>query len=329
MLKLLFAISVSAFVFLILLGYIRKLILPSLEVQERMRGISQNPAQAGQTDTNATRSRMDWRRRAAGRHLSDIPFSQRVFLPLLQSIERFVRLLAPTEIAALLEQKLLLAGLRYSWTPGRVIVVMLLLGAAAFAGVFYRLYTSESELLMIQKVLLLALVALSAASLPIVLLNIRVQQRQKAIFRQLPEVLDLLSVSVEAGLSFDGAMRRIIDRMNGPLVDECRKLMGDIRMGMMRKTALQKLAERCGVDEVSLFVTSIIQAERLGTSMGRTLKIQAENVRERHRQYVRALALKAPVKIVFPLVFFIFPALLIVALGPPLITISQRIFGGQ
>ena len=327
MLKLLFAISVAFFVFLLLLGYIRKLILPSLEVQERMRGISQNQTQENQAEGLSRRSRVDWRRRAAGRHLSDIPFSQRVFLPLLQTIEQSVRLLAPTEIAAMLEQKLVLAGLRYSLTPGRVIVIMLMLGSAALTAAFYRLY--ESDYLMIQKVLLLTLTALSAASLPIVLLNIRIERRQKAIFHQLPEVLDLLSVSVEAGLSFDGAMRRIIDRMNGPLVDECKKLMGDIRMGMMRKTALQKMAERCGVDEVSLFVTSIIQAERLGTSMGRTLKIQAENVRERHRQYIRGLALKAPVKIVFPLVFFIFPALLIVALGPPLITIGQRFLGGH
>ncbi|MDO4203928.1 MAG: type II secretion system F family protein [Selenomonadaceae bacterium] len=327
MLKLLFAISVSVFVFLLIAAYIRKLILPSLEVQERMRGISQHPTQNTQTKNDVPQTRIDWRRRAAGRNLADIPFSQRVFLPLMHSIERFVRLLAPAEISAMIERKLVLAGLQYKWTPGRVIVIMLILGTVTLTAVFYRLY--NSDMLLIQKIVLAIISVFSAAAMPIVILNIKIQNRQKKIFYQLPEVLDLLSVSVEAGLSFDGALRRIVDRMTGPLVDECKKLMGDIRMGMIRRTALQKMAERCDVDEVSLFVTSIIQAERLGTSMGRTLKIQADNVRERHRQYVRALALKAPVKIVFPLVFFIFPALLIVALGPPLITITQRFLGGH
>lgn len=327
MLKLLFSISISVFVFLLIGAYIRKLILPSLEVQQRMRGISQNTSQAEQQKSNIPQSRMDWRRRAAGRNLSDIPFSQRVLYPFTQSVEKFVRLLAPAEISAMIEHKLIVAGLQYTMTPGRVIVVMLLLGTITCAVCFFRFY--NAEMLAIQKILLTIIFVVAAASMPVVMLNIRIENRKKKIFYQLPEVLDLLSVSVEAGLSFDGAMRRIVDRMTGPLVDECKKLMGDIRMGMMRRTALQNMAERCEVDEVSLFVTSIIQAERLGTSMGRTLKIQAENVRERHRQYVRALALKAPVKIVFPLVFFIFPALLIVALGPPLLTITQRFLGSH
>ncbi len=327
MLKLLFSISVSVFVFLLIAVYIRKLVLPNLEVQKRMRGISQNSVQNSPENRNTPQPNIDWRRRTAGRNLADIPFSQRVLLPFIHSVEGFVRLLAPAEISAMIERKLILAGLQYSWTPGRVIVIMLILGVLTLAAVSYRLY--HADMLMIQKIILTTISTFSAAAMPIVILNVKIESRKKKIFYQLPEVLDLLSVSVEAGLSFDGAMRRIVDRMTGPLVDECKKLMGDIRMGMIRKTALQKMAERCGVDEVSLFVTSIIQAERLGTSMGRTLKIQADNVRERHRQYVRALALKAPVKIVFPLVFFIFPALLIVALGPPLITISQRFLGGH
>lgn len=327
MVRLLFAFSISIFVFLLIAGYIRKLILPSIEVKERMRGLSQNSIPDNQQKEVVAQPKIDWRKRSAGRNLAEIPFSQRVFIPFVQSAERFVRLLTPAEILGMLEKKLILAGLQYSWTPGRIVVMMLIFGAVVCLTAFYRLY--YAEMLLIQKAAIIVMAGLLASLMPIVILNIKIENRKKTIFNQLPEVLDLLSVSVEAGLSFDGAMRRILDRMKGPLVEECRKLMGDIRMGMIRKTALQKMAERCGVEEVSLFVTSIIQAERLGTSMGRTLQIQAENVRERHRQYVRTLALKAPIKIIFPLVFFIFPALLIVALGPPLITISQRFLGGN
>ena len=160
--------------------------------------------------------------------------------------------------------------------------------------------------------------------MPVVLLNITIQKRQAAMQRQLPEVLDLLCVSVQAGLSFDAAMRKIVERMKGPFIDECRRLQEDIRMGMVRRTAMKNLATRCAVQDVSLFMTSLIQAERLGTSMGKTLKSQADNIRERRRQFVKAEALKAPVKIIFPLVLFIFPALFVVTLVPTVLFLMKN-----
>ena len=99
----------------------------------------------------------------------------------------------------------------------------------------------------------------------------------------------------------------------------------DIRMGMVRRTAMHNVASRCKVQDVSLFMTSLIQAERLGTSMGKTLKNQADNIRERRRQYVKAEAMKAPVKIIFPLVLFIFPALFVVALIPSLLNLMKNL----
>ena len=160
--------------------------------------------------------------------------------------------------------------------------------------------------------------------LPTLLLQSMISRRQEQIMRQLPQVLDLLSVSVYAGLSFDGSLRKITDRMQGPFIDECRRLQDDIRMGMVRRTAFRRLAERCGLQDVSLFVTSIIQAERLGTSMSKTLQSQSDNLRERHRQNVKAMALKAPVKMLFPLVFCIFPALFVVVLLPSILVLIKR-----
>ena len=163
--------------------------------------------------------------------------------------------------------------------------------------------------------------------LPFTVLNSVIRKRQKAIDKQLPEVLDLLSVSVRAGLSFDGALRKITDRMSGPLIDEFRRMQQDVRMGSSRARALQAVAKRCDVDDLYLFITAVIQAERLGTSMGRTLDSQADNMRERRRQKAKAEALKAPVKIVFPLVMFIFPAIFVVVLLPSLFSLMHSLGG--
>ena len=154
-----------------------------------------------------------------------------------------------------------------------------------------------------------------------------VRRIQRPVDKQLPEVLDLLSVSVRAGLSFDGALRKITDRMTGPLIEEFKRMQQDVRMGSPRARALQAMAKRCDVEDLYLFITAVIQAERLGTSMGRTLNNQADNMRERRRQKAKAEALKAPVKIVFPLVIFIFPAIFVVVLLPSVLSLMHSLGG--
>lgn len=177
----------------------------------------------------------------------------------------------------------------------------------------------------VQKAMMVFLLGLLGGLMPVVFLNTTIQRRQQQIEHQLPEVLDLLCVSVQAGLSFDAALSKITARMKGPFIDECRRMQDDIRMGVVRRTAMRSMADRCGLEDVSLFMTSIIQAERLGTSMGKTLKNQADNIRERRRQYVKAQAMKAPVKIVFPLVLFIFPAIFVVTLVPSLLYLLKNL----
>lgn len=149
------------------------------------------------------------------------------------------------------------------------------------------------------------------------------QKRQDLIIRQLPDVLDLLSISVQAGLSLDGAMRKVVERMEGPLIDEFRRMLRDTRMGMTRRRSMQLMAKRCDVQDVYLFVMSVVQSERLGASMSDTLVIQADNMRDLRRQRARTQAMKAPVKMVFPLVFCIFPAIFVVVLLPSLISLMQ------
>ena len=155
-------------------------------------------------------------------------------------------------------------------------------------------------------------------------MNSIIRKRQKIIDKQLPEVLDLLSVSVQAGLSFDGALRKITDRMSGPLIEEFQRMQQDIRMGSPSVRALQAVAKRCELEDVYLFITAVVQSERLGTSMGLTLVNQADNMRERRRQKAKAAALKAPVKMLFPLILFIFPTLFVVILVPPVFSIIKN-----
>ena len=143
--------------------------------------------------------------------------------------------------------------------------------------------------------------------------------------RQLPEFLDLLCVSVQAGLSFDGAVAKITARMKGQLSDEFKHMQDDIKFGMTKQYALTQMAKRCDIEEMYLFTTSVIQAEKLGTSMSQTLTMQADNMRDRHRQYVKTQAMKAPIKILFPMVIFIFPSIFVVLLLPALITIMKNL----
>ena len=161
--------------------------------------------------------------------------------------------------------------------------------------------------------------------IPFGVLNHIIRRRQDLITRQLPDVLDLLSISVQAGLSFDGALKKVVERMEGPLIDEFRWMLRDIRMGMTRARSMKFMAERCDIQDIYLFVMSVTQSEKLGASMSDTLKIQADNMRNIRRQRARTLAMKAPVKMVFPLVFCIFPSIFVVVLLPSLLSLKQTI----
>jgi tight adherence protein C len=131
---------------------------------------------------------------------------------------------------------------------------------------------------------------------------------------------------VEAGLAFDGALAKVAEKMKGALVDELTRMLQETRVGVSRSTALKNLSERCGVQDVSLFTAALIQADQLGVSIANILNIQSDNVRTKRKQRVREAAMKAPIKLLFPLVMFIFPTLFIVLLGPAMISIMRNLF---
>lgn len=308
----LFSLAVSVLVFILLFGIIKSRIVPQKALNERLRALDDDYSAAtfsrGKKDVN-----------------SDVPsFRDRVIKPLKNGLGDLMTNLAPASWLSALENKLVLAGKSRVWSAQGYAVFWLiftLLGACAAVRYVY----VATNLAYVQSVIIVLLGTAFGATMPLIVLRSLIQKRQKLISRQLPEILDLLCVSVQAGLSFDAALRRIVDKMSGPLVDECGRMLEDVRMGLPRRQSLRMLADRCEVQDVTLFCTAIIQAERLGTGIGKTLSNQSANMRERRRQAVKAEAMKAPVKMLLPLVLFIFPALFVIVLLPSLLSLLKNL----
>jgi tight adherence protein C len=156
-------------------------------------------------------------------------------------------------------------------------------------------------------------------------LNSRIRGRRDEMERSLPDTLDLLTVSVEAGLGFDAAVSKVCEKMHGPLIDEFDVVAREIRVGETRRQALRNMGDRVASDDLRSFARSIIQADELGTSLGRTLKVQADDMRVHRQLAAEEKAMKAPVKMLFPTVLFIFPAMFIVILGPAFLNIMTSL----
>lgn len=307
---LLISLLVAFLIFSVLYYVIKTKILPDNQVHQRLKDLQ------GVGD-RVTTSHAD--------ELAKTPFLDRTIVPMLRNFEKFMVRFAPSGIHNTVEQKLMLAGLSNKWTPNGFITVWLI-SMGLFFCIAY-IVTTKKGSPYLESLLFYWLSVAVGALLPFSMLNSTIRKRQKSIEKQLPEVLDLLSVSVQAGLSFDGALRKITDRSIGPLIDEFKRMQQDVRMGTPKARSLQAMAKRCDVEDLYLFITAVIQAERLGTSMGKTLINQADNMRERRRQKAKAEALKAPIKMIFPLILFIFPAIFVVTLLPAVLSILQTVSG--
>jgi tight adherence protein C len=152
----------------------------------------------------------------------------------------------------------------------------------------------------------------------------RIKKRRKLILLAVPDTLDLLTISVRAGLGFDAALGKVVEKSKGPLSDEFRRALAEIRLGKARREALRDLAGRCDVSALSTFIAAIIQAEQLGVSISKVLQVQSEQLRIERRQRAEEAANKAPIKMLFPLVGCIFPSMFIVILGPAIILIMSN-----
>ena len=252
-------------------------------------------------------------------------FFRRVIRPFLRSMEERFQRFTPSEIRLQLEDKIFRIGKVGVWNVRRLVTLWCL--SIVAATILAIITVHNMTLHPLQKIFMILLGGIMGAGVPFAMLNSAIRNRQKAIRKQLPEFLDILCVSVQAGLSFDGAVGKMTKRMHGPLIDEFKRMQNDVALGMTHQYALTNLAQRCDLEEVYLFTTSIIQAEKLGTSITRTLQTQADNMRDRHRQSVKAQALKAPVKIIFPMVLFIFPSIFVILLFPAMVSLIRAFTG--
>ena len=156
-------------------------------------------------------------------------------------------------------------------------------------------------------------------------LSRRIRARQKAILLAIPDVLDLLTISVKAGLGFDAALGKVVEKTEGPLTDEFRRTLAEVRIGKARRDALREMVGRTNVPALTNFVSAIIQAEQLGVAIANVLEVQSEQLRIQRRQRAEEMAAKAPIKMLFPLVGCIFPSMFIVILGPAIILIVNNL----
>jgi tight adherence protein C len=163
---------------------------------------------------------------------------------------------------------------------------------------------------------------LAGYTAPSYIVSMRARKRQEAVSADLPDALDLLAVSVEAGLGFDGAISKLTEHMEGPLIDEFEFALGEMRIGEGRAEAMKRMADRVPASEMASFVRAVVQADQLGISMGRLLRVQAADTRSKRQDAAEEKAMKAPIKMLFPMVIFIFPAMFLVILGPAFLNLS-------
>lgn len=248
------------------------------------------------------------------------PFSERVIRPTLQILADKFKSLSPENARASVELKLEQAGRPYNW--GAAEFLGLRVGAALVIGVLLFLAVSLSQSFL-YGILSAVVGALMGYMLPVLWLGSKIGRRQKEIIKTLPDALDLLTITVEAGMGFDGAMQKVAEKWDNELGKGFNKVVQEMRLGIPRRDALRNMDDSMGVPDVKTLVAAIIQAEQLGVSIAKILRVQSQQMREKRRQRAEAEANKAPIKMLFPMVFLIFPSLFIVLLGPAALIILE------
>ena len=260
-----------------------------------------------------------------------IPVIGRLVLPLLERFGRLSRRLSPREAYDRIEFELVLAGSPIGWDAERVfawkLITPLLSGGLMLAAVFA--LDEPSLLLLIGAPFIFAAAGWYA---PEWIVRSRARERQHAIQLVLPDAIDLLAITVQAGLAFDAALTRVAHNVKGPLGQELFRVVQEIQLGKGRGDALRGLAERTDIADLQGFIAAMVQADAFGIPIAKVLQVQSREIRIRRRQRAEETAQKLPVKIVFPVVLTIFPALFVVLLGPAAIevyrTLIQGTFGG-
>jgi tight adherence protein C len=248
-------------------------------------------------------------------------FRERAVAPFLLSLARVVMRVTPGASVDRISTKLLNAGLARKVSPTTFLASKAILAVGGFIGA--QVAVPVLGFLASKGLLFGIVLALVGFMLPDVVLTFKTRSRKETLRAELPDALDLLAVSVEAGMGFDGAISKLTEHMDGPLAEEFALTLGEMRIGESRSNALTKMMHRVATPELAAFVRAIIQADQLGISLGRILKVQAADSRMRRQLAAEERAMKAPIKMLFPTVLFIFPAMFIVILGPAFLNLAD------
>ncbi|MFZ0627257.1 MAG: type II secretion system F family protein [Acidimicrobiia bacterium] len=248
------------------------------------------------------------------------PLAQRTIGPVVLKVSGFLRRFTPVGYLEKKQHQLVLAGSPANMDAPSFIVVKLLTTIAGLLAAFVLIDYGSTNF---QRIALFLMPIVLGFFGPDAWMNRKIDERRQTMLRALPDMLDLLVISVEAGLGFDSALSRVVATVPGPLSEEFFRMLQETRVGVSRRDAMRHLMDRTDLDELRSFLLAMIQAEAFGVTIARVLRVQADEMRVKRRQRAQEKAFAAPVKLVFPLVFCIFPALFIVLLGPAAISIGD------
>jgi tight adherence protein C len=272
--------------------------------------VSARPAEAGEPATPAD----------GGVPRAPVPVANTELAPLLERFRSIAARLSPRDYGKGLQRRLDLAGNPPAWPASRVL---------AFKGVGLVAGALLGGLVGLHHGVLLALLALFGGAigyfLPDILIRNAGEKRQARLRKGLPDALDMLTVCVEAGLGFDSALARVARQLDGPIAAECARVLQEMQIGKSRSEALRAMADRSAVPELRTFVSALVQSAELGISVGNVLREQAKEMRLKRRQWAEERAQKLPVKIIFPLIMCLLPAMFVVVLGPVAINIFHTL----
>jgi tight adherence protein C len=248
------------------------------------------------------------------------PARERLLRPFYGAALGLVRRFTPAGAREAIHRKLVAAGSPVAWDADRVLVAKIfgLAGGAVLGLLFLALGFAWPI-----RVFAFLAVALIGYWLPNIVLVNAVQRRQNDIRQALPDSIDLLTICVEAGLGFDAALAHVSKNTTGPLADEFYRTLQEVQLGRSRNEAMRNLAARSNVAELSAFVLAMVQADIFGVSVANVLRVQAKDMRTKRRQLAEERAMKVPIKVLFPVLFCIFPALFVVILGPAIMRIAD------
>jgi tight adherence protein C len=269
-------------------------------------------------------------RRLEGYQIQDVrdqemlaPIGERVFEPLTEGVARVARRFTPEGYRDEVARKLVLSGKTSEISVDQILVWKLL---GLMSGlVWLPLFLFGLHLSGLLALVFVAVLWGCSFMLPDVHLSRAIDERRHSIAVQLPDILDLLVISVEAGLGFEQALERTTSAIPGALSDEFRRMLRETRFGSSRADALRAMDERCDVPELRTFILAMLQADTFGVSISRILRSQADDMRIRRRLRAQQQAQKAPVKMLFPMVFCIFPSIFVVILGPAMISLARTL----